>query len=252
MQVFFFEKVTDCKLQKKKKILCISVVFFCIFFFFVKGSMNPVIHNSAMYNQWKDYDGKTLYDKKPLIYHGMNQAGVDLMGALSREVMAIAFKYNSLGLKKKISFPYIQDWFYESYGAMCSDNKTLLGLLTTNPSYNGLTHPMKPSDKDPTKFVPNWGYRYLTEDIPFGLIVTKAMSCMLDDYEAKGNKGTSVDTPNLDKIILWAEKKLNKQYFIVDEKTKKIKIDLKSKDVLEGTRVPQRFGINTVDDILKM
>ena len=210
-----------------------------------------MIHNAIMYNQWKDYDDKTLFDKKPLFYQGIDQTGADLMSKLSDDVLAVANKYNSLGLKNKISFPHIKDWYVESYGADCTKTDTLYGLITTNPSYNGLTHPMKPSEKDGKKFVPNWGYRYLTEDIPFGLLVTKAMSCMLDDYEAAGNKGASVETPNLDKILLWAEKRMNKKYFIVDEKTKQIKIDLKSKDI-QGTRVPQRFGINTVADILKM
>ena len=37
------------------------------------GSMNPPIHLSIMYHQWKYHNSKQTYDEKPLFYHGISK-----------------------------------------------------------------------------------------------------------------------------------------------------------------------------------
>ena len=42
----------------------------------------------------------------------------------------------------------------------------------------------------PGKFVPNFGYRYLSEDVPFGLVTTRALAEIVD-----------VETPAIEEVI---------------------------------------------------
>lgn len=83
---------------------------------------------------------------------------------------------------------------------------------------------------DDGKFLPNFKYRYMTEDISFGLAVVKGIADIV-----------GVDTPSIDKVLYWAQGILNKEY-VVNGK-------LVGNDVGE-TRAPQRYGLITLKDIL--
>jgi len=80
------------------------------------------------------------------------------------------------------------------------------------------------------KWVPNFNYRYLKEDVPCGTVVTKGVAEIV-----------GVPTPTIDKVILWSQERMGKEY-IVDGK-------LKGKDLKE-TRAPQRYGLTTLNDVL--
>ena len=80
------------------------------------------------------------------------------------------------------------------------------------------------------KYLPNFNYRYLTEDLPYGLTVLKGIAQI-----------AGVATPKMDHVIQWAQEKIGKS-FIVDGK-------LSGPDITI-TRCPQRYGFNTLDDIL--
>ena len=188
----------------------------------------------------------------------------------SDEMLLIAEKYNELGRGmidgyRDISFVHVKDWYLQSYGLDCTDTSSLYGLIRTNPAYNGLTHPMSEVEvgdddsivsgnnqlklKTRTKYTPNFQFRYLTEDVPYGLLVIKAMQIMLNESQFK--YGISIDTPHLDTVLIWAEKVLNKKYFIKNNNNDRIvNIDMTSDDILKS-RVPQMFGFESVDDILK-
>ena len=83
-----------------------------------------------------------------------------------------------------------------------------------------------------TKFLPNFGYRYFTEDLPCGMIVIKGIA------ELAG-----VPTPMLDEVIMWSQGVM-KQEFLVDGK-------LCGKD-LNRTRSPQAYGYTDLDAFLKV
>lgn len=83
---------------------------------------------------------------------------------------------------------------------------------------------------DDGKFLPNFKYRYMTEDISFGLAVVKGIADI-----------AGVDTPSIDKVLYWAQGILNKEYVVNGR--------LVGKDVGE-TRAPQRYGLITLKDIL--
>jgi hypothetical protein len=81
------------------------------------------------------------------------------------------------------------------------------------------------------RFVPNFSYRYLSEDIPFGLAVTRAFA------ELAG-----VETPAIDEMLRWAQGKLDKSY-LVDGR-------LNGPDA-QTLPIPQNAGIETLDDLIE-
>ncbi|MCS3234927.1 NAD/NADP octopine/nopaline dehydrogenase family protein [Phocaeicola vulgatus] len=50
-------------------------------------------------------------------------------------------------------------------------------------------------------FLPDFKSRYFTEDFPFGLLIIKSIAEVLN-----------ICTPNIDKILLWGQDVLNKEY----------------------------------------
>ena len=56
-------------------------------------------------------------------------------------------------------------------------------------SIQGLTHPMKETEDG--KFVPDFKFRYLWEDIPFGMAVIRGIGTV-----------AGVPTPNIDKVSM--------------------------------------------------
>ena len=78
--------------------------------------------------------------------------------------------------------------------------------------------------------MPNFEYRYMTEDIPCGLVVIR------DIAEIVG-----VKTPNIDKVLTWCQEKMGKEYLVNSK--------IQGKDV-SSSRAPQRYGFTTLESIL--
>jgi NAD/NADP octopine/nopaline dehydrogenase, alpha-helical domain len=82
----------------------------------------------------------------------------------------------------------------------------------------------------PGRFVPNFHYRYLSEDVPFGLVVTRALAEI-----------AAVATPTIDEVIRWAQSVLQKSYLIGDGSR-----GPDAKDI----PVPQNYGVSTVAELI--
>ena len=138
---------------------------------------------------------------------------------------AIMTKYPDIDLTNVIHiFPFL----LKAYPEDIKDKSNLQKADSSNQAYTGLTHAMK--DVDGGKFVPDFGYRYFTEDIPYGLAVLRGIS------EVVG-----VPTPLTDKVLAWAQARMGKVY-LEDGK-------IKGKDVA-STRAPQRYGFVAIDAML--
>ena len=119
-----------------------------------------------------------------------------------------------------------------SYGDDIGDKTSIYTMLKSNKGYRGLTHPMREVDTpEGTKYLPNFKYRYYTEDIPCGLVVTKGIA------ELAG-----VPTPHMDSVIVWCQEMIGKEY-VVDGK-------LSGKDV-DSSRAPQHYGFTDLDTFMK-
>lgn len=121
----------------------------------------------------------------------------------------------------------LRDFFQNIYRDDIRDTSCLAKMLNSNSGYKGLTHAMVAVEGG---WAPDFGSRYLCEDIPFGLVPIKALALAL-----------GVATPLVDRLLLWGQQKLGKEYLVDGE--------LAGRDLGE-TRCPQRYGLKTLAEIL--
>ncbi|KAK7485699.1 hypothetical protein BaRGS_00023000 [Batillaria attramentaria] len=156
-------------------------------------------HPPLMYAKWKDWDGEPLKDR-PLFYQGIDEYAASCLCSVSAEIVATA----------------------RAIGRLRPD----LGMDGVE-HLERLLHPMKATDDG--RWVPDFNNRYLSEDVPYGLAVTKGLA------ELAG-----VATPVTDEVLAWCQEKLGKEFIVGSE--------LKGKDVRD-TRAPQAYGYRTLDDL---
>jgi len=72
--------------------------------------------------------------------------------------------------------------------------------------------------------VPDLTARYLAEDVPFGLVVTRAIAEL-----------AAVETPTMNEVIAWAGARLGKDYL--------------NRDAAEA-RIPQNYGLNSLEQLI--
>ena len=87
------------------------------------------------------------------------------------------------------------------YGDEIEDASTVKSIFCTNKGYRGLKAPMLAVEGKDNCWIPNFGYRYLSEDIPRGLCLVKAFARLL-----------KLETPTLDLLIRWGQQHLGKCY----------------------------------------
>jgi NAD/NADP octopine/nopaline dehydrogenase, alpha-helical domain len=205
----------------------------CNFLAVTLMNINSVWHPTISYSFYRHWDGKP-FDEPPLFYYGADEYTGEKLAKVSDEVLNIRTKiqetYPDLDLS---SLHHVRDWMLMSYGDDIGDKTNIYTMLITNKGYRGLTHPTREiqTEDGKTKYMPNFKYRYFTEDIPMGLCVTRGIA------ELAG-----VPTPNMDDVIMWCEKVMGKEY-LVDGK-------FVGKDV-SGTRSPQAYGYTNLDDFLR-
>lgn len=123
---------------------------------------------------------------------------------------------------------HIYNWYMRCYPQDISDKTNLYTAIQTNAAYQGLKHPVKKTEDG--KFLPNFSHRYMTEDIPFGLVVIRGIAEIM-----------GIETPNIDKVLTWSQQQMGKEY-LVDKK-------LQGKDI-STSRAPQSYGFTTIESIL--
>lgn len=188
-----------------------------------------IIHPPVLYGKWRNWDGNPI-PEAPLFYQGVDDEQAEFLSKVSDEVVATAKEINrqrsDLDMSEVI---HIYDWYKLYYHEQISDDSSLKACMRTNKAYNGLTHPMKQVDGG---LMPDFKYRYTSEDIPFGLVVMKGIA-----------ECTGVETPTMDAVIAWAQEKLGKEYVVGSKLT--------GKDV-PSTRAPQAYGFKTLQEMCKM
>ena len=196
-------------------------------------NINSVWHPTISYAYYHDKDITKPMDEPPLFYYGATEFTGDKLDKVSNEVLQVKSvlqqKFPGLDLD---SLTHVRDWMVRSYGDDIGDKTNLHTMLITNKGYRGLTHPTIPVEtSEGTKYMPNFKYRYFSEDLPCGLIVTRGIAEL-----------TGVPTPHMDDVIMWAQERMGKEYLVDGQ--------LKGADVAT-TRSPQRYGFKDLNQFMK-
>ena len=197
-------------------------------------NINSVWHPTISYGFYRRHtDYSEGFDEAPLFYQGADEYTGEKLDLVSNEVLelkrVLEEKYPGLNLE---DVHHVRDWMLRSYGDDIGDKTNIYTMLNTNKGYRGLTHPMvtKEMPDGKTKYFPNFKYRYFSEDIPMGLIVTRGIA------ELAG-----VPMPNMDEVIIWCQEVMGKEY-LKDGK-------VAGKDI-HSTRAPQHFGFTDLDKFM--
>jgi len=194
------------------------------------SNQGQIIHPGIMCGAFSDKLGR-LYreDRIPLFYRSVDENTADLLEAMSGEILKVRSAVEKILDLNLDAVTPISRWMLESYGDEIEDRSTLSRMFQTNHSYRALKVPARPVNG---LYQIDVRSRYITEDIPYGLLVSKAIA------ELSG-----VCTPRIDGVIETAGRWLDAQYLIEGK--------LKGRHLAE-TRVPQNFGLEGLEAIAEM
>src|SRR5690625_273182 len=151
---------------------------------------NPILHTARLYSLFRNYSEGDVLPEEPLFYEEWDISSSEILIACDEEFQATI---------RKIPFDHDQLppllTYYESV-----DAASLTAKLQSIPAFKGIRLNMI---KTGNGFIPDWKNRYFSEDIPFGLLIIKAIA-----------EEMKVSTTNIDKILIWAQGKMGKQYLI--------------------------------------
>ncbi len=185
------------------------------------ANTGQLIHPGIMYGLYAGWDGTPFAAAEVAsFYHGLNEAGARTLAALDADVQAIRRRLEPE--QDLAAVRPLLEWLRRSYGPAIGDPSTLLTAFVTNRAYAGLKAPVR--EISAGRFVPDFGARYLAEDVPFGLAVSRAIAAL-----------AGVETPAMDRVIAWAGDRLGSDYL--------------GRDVLQA-RIPQRYGLKSLESLL--
>ena len=197
------------------------------------ANTGQLIHPGIMYSLFAAWDGRPFgVEDVPLFYQGLSQEGARTLAELSDDVQAIRTRLEP-ALDLSAVRPLL-DWLVHSYGDAIADPSTLHSAFVTNRAYAGLKAPVREATADRVRsadrarnsgqFVPDFRARYLVEDVPFGLSVSRAIARL-----------AGVETPAMDRVIAWAGARLDRDFLDRDA---------------GQARIPQAFGLDSLDQLL--
>jgi hypothetical protein len=187
-----------------------------------------LIHPGIMYGLFHDWNGQP-FDKPSLFYQGVDAGIATILQQMSDEIQSLCVTLKEYYPKLDLSAvrPLI-DWLKLSYQTNIIDDSTLQSSFASNTSYAGLLAPMQKTDGG---YIPDFQARYLSEDVPYNLLVTRGIA------ELAG-----IAVPVIDKVLSWAQEQLGKEYLISGK--------LGGADIHQ-TRSPQHFGYTNLDQFVQ-
>jgi hypothetical protein len=185
------------------------------------GNTGQIIHPGIMYSLFADWDGADFGGGEiPSFYQGLTEEGAETVAALSDDVQAIRARLE--GTLDLAAVRPLAAWLQHCYGQAIADDSCLRSAFVTNRAYAGLKAPV--CEVAPGRFVPDFSARYLAEDVPFGLTVSRAIADM-----------ATVNTPAMDRVIAWTGEKLDKDYLGRDASL---------------ARIPQKYGLDSLERLV--
>lgn len=155
------------------------------------SNSNPLLHPCRMYVMFKDWTPEKKYSRIPYMYNkDWDDESSECWVNCDNELREIIKK---LPMNEE-EVPSVLD-YYE-----CKDIYALTTKMQNIEPFKTVQAHMVEVE-DGYKVDPS--VRYFTEDIPFGILLIKAFA-----------EKTNTNTPNIDKVIYWAQKVMGKEYLI--------------------------------------
>jgi len=193
------------------------------------GNPGQYIHPGLMYGHFRTWNGEEYTeDTIPMFYAEATEEMGHIVEQLSFDALLVARKIEeeSRGRLDLSDVAPVHEWLRSSYSHVTGDVTTVATCFRTGP-IQARKAPV--TQVSPGRFMPDFDYRYLREDIPFGLVITSAFG-----------EVANVPTPTIDEVIAWAQSKMHKSY-LVDGR-------LKGPDARD-LPIPQNYGISTLTEL---
>jgi NAD/NADP octopine/nopaline dehydrogenase, alpha-helical domain len=194
------------------------------------GNPGQFIHPGLMYGHFRFWRGKEYeQDSIPMLYADATDEIGKLVEGLSDDAIAVARAIevessNAVNLQEVVP---VHEWLRSSYAHVTGDLSTVATCFRTGP-IQARKAPM--IEVRPGRFVPNFGYRYLSEDVPFGLVITRSLADIVN-----------VKTPTIDEVVRWAQSAMQKVYLIGGK--------LEGPDARD-LPMPQHHGVSALSDLI--
>lgn len=183
-------------------------------------SSNAILHTTRIFSLFFEKES-VIYNKEILFYSEWDDKSSYLFQKCDSEIMNICNKLEKLGLIEERIVSLME--YYES-----QTPEELTKKLRSINSLKNIKLDMKKLKEN--EYILDKNIRFITEDIPYGLLMFKGIA------ELVGEK-----VPNIDRIITWAQKLLNKEYLFNDKLKNKLQ-----------TGTPQNFDVNTLEELKKI
>jgi hypothetical protein len=217
------------------------------------ANTGQIIHPGIMYDLFSRWDGVPFgADEIPLFYQGLSEEGAQVLEGLSQDIASIRARLTAFDLDVTGVRP-LKAWLLRCYSHAIGDASRLRSAFVTNQAYAGLKAPMR--EVAPGQFVPDFGARYLAEDVPYGLAVSQAIARLAD-----------VETRVIDRVVAWALGQLSQQTEgresadpespQGDRERPDSALDLAIQAGQKGgyldldARTPQKYGLRTLEELI--
>jgi len=171
----------------------------------VMNTTNALTHPARMHGIFKDWDGPgTTWDESdiPLFYEDMDAYSATSLERLNAEALQIRDAIMDKHPQVDLSGVRSRLEIFKSYGDNIGDPTSLLTCYRTNLAYKGITTPVEKTGVAGKVKCPA-DHRYFQDDIPFGLCVFRYLADRVD-----------VETPEMDRLIEWGQRIMQKEYLI--------------------------------------
>jgi hypothetical protein len=195
------------------------------------GNVGQIVHPGIMYGLFRDREDVAFAEEEiPLFYQGVTEAVAGVLDCISDEIGLVA---GALSLKAgwtgdDCRVGSLREWLIESYGDAIADPRDTRSCLATNSAYAGLRIPIV---KSGALHRPDFRSRYLTEDVPYGLVVTKGIADIC-----------GVATPTIDEVLATCSRWMGAEYYV---DSRPVGRDIKN------SRHPVNFGIATAEQLVR-
>lgn len=193
------------------------------------ANVGQIIHPGIMYSNFKkDCRQRYTADSKPLFYQGLDEEGGRRLEAMSDEILEIARKVAEVcpGVEPD-QIMHLREWLLSCYEGEIGDTSTLQKMFITNKAYDGLRSPMK--EVEPGVFEADFSSRYIIEDVPCGLLITKSVAQI-----------AGVSTPAIDEVLQGLDNWTGYNYL---GKLASVK------SISATSRLPEVYGITTLQSM---